>query len=30
MGSIGFVDDLVQDAIADEDELHQAVSNNTG
>jgi len=23
-----FIDDLVQDTIADEDELHQAVSNN--
>lgn len=27
-GGHRFIDDLVQDTIADEDELHQAVSNN--
>jgi len=27
-GGHRFIDDLVQDSIADEDELHQAVSNS--
>lgn len=27
-GGHRFIDDLVQDTIADEDELHQAISNN--